>query len=169
MTMKKILFAMALAASVAVKAATTGDYMLYWQVSSEAANTYSSADYAQLFAVLDSSGQVVGAYDGTTSGLSTMPVTAANLANVAGTIASFYVELYNYSSGEALARSETVSYSDVSNYITDFRNGYSQMTANGAWVVNSFSAVPEPTSGLLMLLGLAGLALKRKRGIPLRG
>ena len=27
----------------------------------------------------------------------------------------------------------------------------------------AFGAVPEPTSGLLMLLGLAGLALKRKR------
>ena len=34
-------------------------------------------------------------------------------------------------------------------------NGY----AGGAW----YTAVPEPTSGLLMLLGMAGLALKRKR------
>ena len=36
-------------------------------------------------------------------------------------------------------------------------SGFSTSTP-GAWV-----AVPEPTSGLLMLLGLAGLALKRKR------
>ena len=28
---------------------------------------------------------------------------------------------------------------------------------------NSFAVVPEPTSGLLLLLGVAGLALKRKR------
>lgn len=27
----------------------------------------------------------------------------------------------------------------------------------------SYGAVPEPTSGLLMLLGMAGLALRRKR------
>ncbi|MBQ6341074.1 MAG: PEP-CTERM sorting domain-containing protein [Kiritimatiellae bacterium] len=27
----------------------------------------------------------------------------------------------------------------------------------------NFTAVPEPTSGLLLLLGMAGLALKRKR------
>lgn len=29
--------------------------------------------------------------------------------------------------------------------------------------ITSFTAVPEPTSGLLLLLGMAGLALKRKR------
>lgn len=34
-------------------------------------------------------------------------------------------------------------------------------SAAGAW--KSASAVPEPTSGLLMLVGLAGLALRRRR------
>ena len=34
-------------------------------------------------------------------------------------------------------------------------------SASGAW--KSASAVPEPTSGLLMLIGLAGLALRRRR------
>ncbi|MBR4616199.1 MAG: PEP-CTERM sorting domain-containing protein [Kiritimatiellae bacterium] len=28
---------------------------------------------------------------------------------------------------------------------------------------SNWAAVPEPTSGLLLLLGMAGLALKRKR------
>lgn len=35
---------------------------------------------------------------------------------------------------------------------------FSTAISNASW-----SAVPEPTSGLLMLLGMAGLALKRKR------
>lgn len=35
--------------------------------------------------------------------------------------------------------------------------------AAGAWKSVGGSAVPEPTSGLLMLVGLAGLALRRKR------
>ena len=38
--------------------------------------------------------------------------------------------------------------------------------ANGAFETNgggSWGAVPEPTSGLLMLLGMAGLALRRRR------
>lgn len=39
-----------------------------------------------------------------------------------------------------------------------FGNMASQTQASGAW-----QSVPEPTSGLLLLLGMAGLALKRKR------
>ena len=42
----------------------------------------------------------------------------------------------------------------------------SQSTASqaaGAWGSVTTSGVPEPTSGLLMLIGLAGLALRRKR------
>ena len=36
-------------------------------------------------------------------------------------------------------------------------------TLLGGAATGSFGAVPEPTSGLLLLLGIAGLALKRKR------
>ena len=35
---------------------------------------------------------------------------------------------------------------------------FGTLASNGGW-----TAVPEPTSGLLLLLGMAGLALKRKR------
>ena len=31
------------------------------------------------------------------------------------------------------------------------------------WIAANFGAIPEPTSGLLLLLGVAGLALKRRR------
>ena len=36
-------------------------------------------------------------------------------------------------------------------------------TGMGFVMAGTWSAVPEPTSGLLLLLGVAGLALKRKR------
>ena len=42
-----------------------------------------------------------------------------------------------------------------------FGNLKTATTTGGGWV--SSAAVPEPTSGLLLLLGMAGLALKRKR------
>ncbi len=38
-----------------------------------------------------------------------------------------------------------------------------QGTASGGSLAWSTASVPEPTSGLLLLLGMAGLALKRKR------
>ena len=34
---------------------------------------------------------------------------------------------------------------------------------HGTWSAGDWKAVPEPTSGLLMLLGMAGLALRRRR------
>ena len=42
------------------------------------------------------------------------------------------------------------------------RLGANALTAS-ATAANGWAAVPEPTSGLLMLLGIAGLALRRRR------
>ena len=44
-----------------------------------------------------------------------------------------------------------------------FASGSAASTLSNASNWKSYGAVPEPTSGLLMLLGMAGLALRRKR------
>ena len=41
--------------------------------------------------------------------------------------------------------------------------GANALTYNATTAANGWAAVPEPTSGLLMLLGMAGLALRRRR------
>ena len=41
--------------------------------------------------------------------------------------------------------------------------GENALTYNATSAANGWAALPEPTSGLLLLLGVAGLALKRKR------
>ena len=41
--------------------------------------------------------------------------------------------------------------------------GANALTYNATSAANGWAAVPEPTSGFLMLLGMAGLALRRKR------
>lgn len=50
---------------------------------------------------------------------------------------------------------------DASIKFGTFTTAMSAAGSSGGWT--STAAVPEPTSGLLMLLGMAGLALKRKR------
>ncbi len=54
----------------------------------------------------------------------------------------------------------SATYADLKNFITD---AYGKTPANGAYSLTQ--VVPEPTSGLLMLFGLAGLALRRKRRV----
>ena len=70
---------------------------------------------------------------------------------VAGTTYSFY-----FTSEDAAGNtyvSETVSAAALG-----VGTGSLSFEGNGTW-----TAAPEPTSGLLMLLGMAGLALRRKR------
>lgn len=43
------------------------------------------------------------------------------------------------------------------------QSGSSTLPASGFQGAGAWSSVPEPTSGLLMLLGMAGLALRRRR------
>lgn len=75
-----------------------------------------------------------------------------------GNTTSFLVELFN-ESGVAYA-SDTVSYGELSSYISSMQG---KATPAETYAFTTFRAVPEPTSGLLLLLGIAGLALKRKR------
>ena len=66
--------------------------------------------------------------------------------------------LYNYAkSGDVGTTGITVD--EISNY----RGGSILSAPQGEAISGGWAAAPEPTSGLLLLLGVAGLALKRKR------
>lgn len=77
---------------------------------------------------------------------------------ISGTPASFIIELYN---DAGAAQGSWVGQATLdwnSAYITSGGMGHA---APGR--VNSFTAAPEPTSGMLLLIGVAGLALRRRK------
>ncbi len=74
----------------------------------------------------------------------------------------FYIELVS-SAGNIVGRSQALTYSaakDLAQFETLSEAQMAMKVWNGG---NTYTAVPEPTSGLLMLLGMAGLALRRRK------
>ena len=70
-----------------------------------------------------------------------------------------YIAVVAYAGGEGEDDMFRVFESMASGGVLEFDPAYGSGTA-GAWTT---AAVPEPTSGLLLLLGVAGLALRRRR------
>ena len=93
-------------------------------------------------------------------------VTSANTAITSASMANAYLAIIK----SADASEFTYVKQDMSARVYDPANQeassgtFSTSTATIlAGTTSSFQTVPEPTSGLLMLLGMAGLALRRKR------
>ena len=180
--MKKLITICAVALSMGAFAV---DSYLYWMLDESSELSWTGTDKTTsisaptynkvaLAVVTDATGQKVDSYlslysiNGTaqTAPVSITPADGAslfaNLGNYATSGYSYYIELLNDST--VVGRSaDTLSYSAAA-YIQSAIGGTSQMTAQ-QWSPSAFTtaAIPEPTSGMLLLLGLAGLALKRKR------
>lgn len=176
--MKKLIFSMV--AVVAFAAVADDNYQaLYWQVAADSLRSdgydyTSSAVGANLYATLN--GETVSVpSSGSGSGFVALNRESGVLSDSANTWAvdlsgwnggaldgaMFYVELFSESG--SLATSAGISYANLLSHIDrNFPGSGIPQTASGPAVFGAY-AVPEPTSGLLMLLGIAGLALRRKR------
>ena len=147
--------------------------VLLWQVTTAEATRYTSssggtADYA-VFYYADTSGNGVGVRldeavlftPGYTMGVAAMPEQNALAALPLGTDLSgksFWIELY---AGGSAAEENKVAWSLPIDYAT--MSHYLSRTLTELAPVYHPTVVPEPTGGLLVLLGLAGLALRRRR------
>lgn len=93
----------------------------------------------------------------------------ANLGEYANSAYSFAVELYAFEDGAP----SLVGVSDYVSYVQMMEqfHVYSNMSQSGItpYTYGTFRAVPEPTGGLLLLMGLGALALRRKRAVAPEG
>lgn len=168
--MKKIL---AVAVVSLAFGAMADDSYLFWMVDDNLTWKESgSHDYTQMaVGVIDASGKNVGylncfTYGGSGAGGDLIEKGSgtwyANMGEYASKSYSFYIELFN-DNMDFIGRSDTIlNYDAAKAYVTSFG---SDMPKIDPWSPNIFTtaAVPEPSSALLMLLGCAGLALKRKK------
>lgn len=162
--MKKLLIALA---AMGLAGFAQASY-LYWQVSGDAVDEFASGEGSYGVQVTyNGSALDIKTTDGSSVGPVVDTVTAqqpgylVNIADVSSG-SSFYIELVKYNDGEwnTVGVSSELAYADVGTYTVDL-NAIAP-TLPAAWTGGTYAA-PEPTSGVLMLLGLAGLALKRRK------
>ena len=114
-----------------------------------------------------SSALEVGSADGYNIGTSVASLIGTDARNYFSSDYSFVVELmayqrYNDSGNFDLVGRSTMNYEQIQNHIA--YDGMGLPAIEGALSVASFTRiVPEPTSGLMFLVGGALLALRRKR------
>lgn len=78
-------------------------------------------------------------------------------------ITATQTDLASYSDAKWDYSGATLKYTATGTFKTNPSGVSTFAETPGSWTVSGAVAAPEPTSGLLMLLGMAGLALRRRR------
>lgn len=149
---------------------------LYWMVDTDATTdfTYNKVQVRafETAAGIDSEGSVLTLYYGNAieAGTSVSADDVAGGLPFYASLADSYTEGYSYVI-ELFNDSVKVGRSDTPlAYTTAAAQGYiAQMTSAGTlpamstWMAGGFTAVPEPNSAMLVILGCAALALRRRK------
>lgn len=164
---KAVLLAAALVGLSLARAEGEGYQYLYWQVQADnVASRVADYNMAYLYAI---NGEGVRTAVGVTDWAQTQTsdartdsaiVGTADLSSYAG--CDFLIELSYWEEGKGdkiVGTSDRTSYADLGSYMATFK--YADLPISGILWAPAIG-VPEPTSGLLLLLGFAGLALRRK-------
>ena len=166
--MKNVLKIAALAL-VSLVAVTVKAEALYWQVDQ------GSTDQEFQYAILKVTGgglsdpqQLAGAAAEGTAPDQFVSLQNTDISSYASSGYSFFVELANYDNGswKTVTAGTPVSYDNLysGGYVaTSFQQGLNISQSGGYNLGAGAAAVPEPSSGLLLLMGGAMLALRRRR------
>ena len=135
------------------------DY-LYWSVSADAND--SSPNMSTLYAYYGNTYYALSTVEGLTGSYNTTTWdgTAINWDD-----ASYYVELANYENSTYTATSNRGPLTWAQTSSSTSLTALTSIAAAWGSAQSRAGAVPEPTSGLLMLMGFALLGLKRKKEV----
>ena len=164
--MKTIKLIAVLALTFAASAASAADSYLYWMVE-DATYGGSDVDFEYATISVDGGSSYLSLYSPGASSSETQYLLSNGgnasygapsgvYAGFTGEVSSFLVELWNDS--DARVGWASYNYNSLAEYIYKTTSGGVATTPFGVTDV-----VPEPTSGLLSLFGLAALALRRRR------
>lgn len=182
--MKKSILAIATMAALIAGAADTDSY-LYWMVNVDE-DGWNYAYSATVKGCTDAKGQGEGTYlnlywvDGgdpiTSTGMgapaaASSSVGRTDLQTLKDTGWGFYAGLAsNPTYGSYVIELWGDSGNQIGNWTIDAAEAMAYIAQNGigvpataAWAVPATLPIPEPTSGMLLLLGVAGLALRRRK------
>lgn len=171
--MKKLIVLMAVLSAFGLAKAEENAYQyLYWQVQPEnVADDVGDYNAAFLYAL---DGDNVRTPLGVIGWDTTQTARARTASEVVGTMdlteyltagSSFLFELAYWDETDGtkpVGSSEVYGRDAIRSYLTSFAGGSSVPTQN-VFAPTFSSSVPEPASGALLLFGLAGLALRRRR------
>ena len=148
-------------------ASTVSAETLYWQVTSD-----TGVDFTTAKLVVSDAGSRVElgetlATDLGDSGTGTyVSMQQTDISAYTGTQYSFFVEMVNYATNpETVTQGATYSYQDLltAGYVSFGADDVTAVTIAAQGANLGASAVPEPSSGSLLLMGGALLALRRRR------
>ena len=166
----KLISKLAFIAAVVLTTTTASAGTLYWQITSDTGVDFSIArlvvtDGSTTTYLPNSDGVFASDFNDATGTGTQLTMQQTDISAYTGSQYSFFVEMVNYATNpERITKGATYSYQNLvdAGYVSFGADDVTAVTM-AATSGNMGSAVPEPSSGLLLLIGGAMLALRRRR------
>ena len=165
--MKKLVIAAAIVCAAVFAQAASIKWSVSGAVGGEGTSLKNSTAYTFAVSIYTTSGTLVesGSSSDTCSGFGIYSATITDTATGTSYYAILSAASDKYELADSVASTKYYFTTDSASVYTINLTTGAGLTSDGhgTWSAGDWKAVPEPTSGLLMLLGMAGLALRRRR------